>query len=342
MSFSLSTTHYSFFIVFFILCTAAKPQEEDDPLLLFASEDLLEMRLEADLETFLGDRGGDADYHDAQVSYTHEGKEYEAKVDIKVRGRFRRDELICRWPPIRMKVKKKEKSPLLKGQRKIKLVTQCQEQAAVLKEYYLYKTFAMLSPQHFRVRLVKVEYVDTKGVFQTETQYGFFIESEKELGNRLGYEPLDEDIQVRSEEVNRDQMTLIHIFNYMIANRDFDVLVRQNVKVFSTPDDLPIVIPYDFDWAGIVNASYTLTRSAKAHPYKKRQRFKKLCRTDAEFQAAIAQFQKIREPLFEMYKNSPYLDKKSVKETLKYFKLFYRNIGNDKTVQEVFIASCNR
>ena len=52
------------------------------------------------------------------------------------------------------------------------------------------------------------------------------------------------------------------IFNYMIGNTDWSVPNQHNCKVLSDPNsarqNLGLIVPYDFDYCGIVNAPYAI------------------------------------------------------------------------------------
>ena len=292
---------------------------------------------------FLNDRGGSPSYHDATLTYKDsDGKEQTTKIEIKARGRYRRDQLICHYPPIRMKFPKKyDHPPLFKGQHKLKLVTHCQDEQYVLREYYLYKAYNLLTERSFLVRLVKINYIDSEGVAPSEFRYAFFIEDEKNMAKRNKGTPLDEAISFSNNDVDRETLTLTHVFNYMIANKDFDLRVRQNLKVITNGNNQPIVVPYDFDWAGMVDASYTKLTSSRKPVYFERRVFQALCRTEEEFRAAFTKFQSVKDQLFAMYKNSRYLNSTVIKESLKYYKNFYRTIGKSQKVEEIFVDSCN-
>ena len=158
------------------------------------------------------------------IPMTMAGKTLQSDAEIRVRGRFRRDKFVCNFPPVHVKFPKKSTpAPLFEGQRKIKLVTHCQSDQYILKEYYLYKVYNMLTDQSFKVRLAKIEWVDTSGKFDEGIRFAFFIESEDHMAERNDSEPLPEDIIVNADEVDRNGLTRVHVFQYMIANKDFQV-----------------------------------------------------------------------------------------------------------------------
>jgi len=307
---------------------------------LFESDEVLEMTLTADFVAFLGDRGMKAKSQKATLTYTDlAGNSATAELKIKVRGHYRRDPMICYFPPLRLNFDKDDDLPApFTGQDKLKVVTHCQEEEFIFREYYIYKAFNMLTDQSFKVRLAKITYVDVNDARPEETSYAFIIESEEELAARFGGEPVDDGLTLGANDVERTQLSRVHMFNYMIANRDFDIQVRQNVKVVQPSDGLPLVIPYDFDWSGMVNASYTKLNTQPGPVYLDRRRFKKLCRERTELDMTLTEFLDIRERIWNMYESSPYLTQEQIKESLGYYKIFFRTAYKAKTMKKVFMT----
>ncbi|MEM9986104.1 MAG: hypothetical protein AAF804_13510 [Bacteroidota bacterium] len=330
-------------LIFVLSLSSGQAQQAESVPGLFDSEEVLELTIRADFASFLADRTGTAKAVKAQISYpTLDGSEVDVPLKIKVRGRFRRDPMVCDFPPIRLDFDKDDDlPPPFQNQNKLKVVTHCQYEEYIFREYYLYKVFQLLSEYSFQVRLCRISYVDINQARETETKWAFLIEAEDELAKRFGGEPLDEEVNVTPDDVEREQLTLVHMFNYMAANRDFDVRIRQNVKVISRAEGRPVVVPYDFDWSGMINAEYTKSYTQAGGPvYKDRVRFVRLCRTEEEYEAVLDQFQAIKGDIFELYQTSPYLSKEVVKETLGYYKTFYKTSKKAKTMEEVFLKGC--
>ncbi|MCI4666833.1 MAG: hypothetical protein MRZ79_01640, partial [Bacteroidia bacterium] len=254
---------------------------------LFQDDSPLELTLTADLNAFTQDRSLKAEYYPAELSYTHNGESVNIPMKIKVRGRFRRDSLVCNFPPVRFNFKKGELPSPFEKQDKLKVVTHCQDDETILKEYYIYKAYNLFTPESFLVRLAKITYVDKAGILPSETHFAFLIESEEHMAKRNKAKPVDEKKRVYKEDVNRLKLGRVYMFNYMISNYDFEVAVRQNMKIMARKTGLPIVVPYDFDWAGIVGAQYTLEGNERKHPYFLRRKFKRFCMSEEEWTGII-------------------------------------------------------
>ncbi|WNJ20966.1 hypothetical protein [Pontibacter sp. G13] len=312
---------------------------------LFQTEELIQLTIKADLSAIQADRGATAEYHGAQLLYGDGTGDFDKiKIKLRVRGRYRRDELVCQFPPLKMKISKKHvvKDGPFAHQRKLKIVTHCQDEQYVLREYYLYKVYNMVADQSFQVRLAQITWKDTSGKYPDETRFAFFIEDKEMMAERMSESLVSEDVNLANDDVNRDLLTKVHLFNFMIANKDFNVKVRQNVEVITQHNDLPVVVPYDFDWSGMVDASYTKMTYNSKPSYYDRMVFQPLCRNEGEFLSAVAEFREIYPHIRELYRESPYLSKESVKESLKYYKHFFKVVQNPKKVQSLLVDSCNQ
>ena len=56
-------------------------------------------------------------------------------------------------------------------------------------------------------------------------------------------------------------MTTVALFEYMIGNTDWAVTVSHNTRLMLSKDDTlskPYVVPYDFDYSGLVNTYYSI------------------------------------------------------------------------------------
>jgi hypothetical protein len=309
---------------------------------LFDRADLFECTIKSDFVGFLADRGGKSKGKPAVISYRMpNGNPMDLPMEIEVRGHYRRDPLICNFPPVKLDFDKDMTLPApFMGQNKIKLVTHCAEDQYIFREYYLYLVYQMLTARSFRVRLARVTYQDINDARPIETRYAFLIESEEEMSARLGGQPFDEDIPITAADVDQEQLAMVHLFNYMVANKDFNVQVRQNLKIVDPKRGTPWVIPYDFDWSGMVNAPYTKASTNGNPVYEDRQRFQPLCLSVEQYEALIARFQDIKKDVFDLYANSPYLTDEVIAESLGYYKQFYRNIKQGNIIDKVFREGC--
>ena len=84
------------------------------------------------------------------------------KIKIRARGNHRRE--TCYYVPLKLKLKKPSiKGTLFEGNKKLKLVLPClsgiTSNDLVIKEYLAYKLYEIISPFHFKTRLVNIDFL---------------------------------------------------------------------------------------------------------------------------------------------------------------------------------------
>ncbi len=314
---------------------------------LFQSEEIIHLTLTCEWQNVLDDRGHDPNYHKAILGYTDEtGRDWDIEVKVKARGNYRKDPFMCDFPPLRINFDKDMTEPRhFTGINKLKMVTHCQTDEYILREYYIYRMYQLFTDYSLRVRLVKIDYVDAEGISPTETHYSFFIEDADDMAERFGAVEIDDDILVEAEDVTAEDLLRIHMFQYMIANMDFVVADRQNVKIITNPErgGRPLVVPYDFDWSGLVDASYTrMTLGENVSSYERRQKYKKLCLPASLYESMMEEFLDKKDAIWSLYENSELLSEESVDYTLDNLKSFFKTIKKSKSIDKVFLADCNQ
>ena len=163
---------------------------------IFAEGDPISLTLIYDVKNFLRNKYKD-EYVEARLIYHfNDTIDIEKNIRIKARGKNRKE--TCAFPPIWINIKNADiRNWQLEDSKKIKMVTHCANSPAnldyVLKEYLVYKMYNLLNPYSFRVRLVKVKYVDTGRKNKEYDTWGFFIEPEDLLAERMELFPLEMD-----------------------------------------------------------------------------------------------------------------------------------------------------
>jgi len=159
---------------------------------LSTEEDLVTLEIKGDLTHLFVDRHGDDHYHPAELKVVGKDSTHQFDLEISRRGVTRKK--ICDFPPIKLKFPKKNLTAQgLSKFNNYKLVTHCMEgeDNLVLKEYLIYKLFNQLSDKSFQVKLAKIRYIDESGEVPDDEHYGFLIEGNKELADRLAGKLID-------------------------------------------------------------------------------------------------------------------------------------------------------
>lgn len=340
--------------IFILTILKAFPQEEAESqnininrtitTPLFESEELLEISLKFDITTLKRKRS-ETDYLDAVISYVSDyGDTVFRNIKVRARGNFRRN--YCDFPPVHLNFKVKDTiSGNFSGIDKIKLVPYCKPayEDYLLREYLVYKLYNILTDYSLRVRLLRITFINTA---RTEakplTQFGFVIEPIPVFEKRTGSTEVKTKMAQRL--VRQEMMDRVAIFNYMIGNTDWSVPAMHNVIVFSQPhtgpNDLGTIVPYDFDFSGIVNAGY-------AHPFESlpiksvRERlYLGLCRSEESFKKSLEEFLRKKEDFYNLINSFPYLRANSKKDMIMYLKSFYDDFDKRNTIIYNLVNNC--
>ena len=311
-----------------------------DSAQFFRDETPFEMTLTSDLKNLLSKRMQKA-YRPATVTLRFaDSTVIKEDIQIQTRGKFRLE--TCFMPPIMLNFRLGN-SPRLRPLRKLKLVCGCatsnDDEQLIIKEYLAYKMYNMLTEKSFRVRLVRIKYEDTKGKIKPYTQFGFLLEDVDELAARNKCVEV-EGGQWLTESTDRDQMTLVAIFEYMIGNTDWSVPHYHNVKLMrpvSSPNAAPYVVPYDFNNAGVVNAPYALPQEILGIESVRERLYRGFPRTMEELEKVIEIFLKKKTDVWALVNNCAWLNNKYKKEVLGYMESFYKVIESKSLVKYTFI-----
>lgn len=221
----------------------------------------LEISLKFDVDLFLENRNN-GEYQKGQIEYeTLEGEMMAYDIKVRTRGKFRRR--VCDFPPIKLKFPKKVL--LAQGYAEfntLKLVTHCldgkeESYDNVYREYLAYKMYNELTEKSFQVQLVKITYHDVSGKHGKKKRFGFIIENTDEMASRLNGSICD-CLNVDPETVVAKDENLMALYQYMIGNADWSTKLNRNLKLVNTANQEIIPVPYDFDFAGFVDAAYAI------------------------------------------------------------------------------------
>jgi len=310
---------------------------------LFESDSLIELSITTDLKNLVRDIGDKNKYHKARLSYHLGDSIVSMTVDLKTRGNFRKDRSICAFPPIRIKFNKSQSSySLFHDQKKLKMVTHCQNRNSryeqmIIQEYLIYKAYNLFTPESFRVRLAKITYKDSKGQMDPLIKHAFFIEDFEKMAERNG-KIARYDSKVHQDQTLINKVTKLAIFQYLVGNTDWGVPTLHNIKLISkTPNSRPTPVPYDFDWASLVNAPYAVPNPKLDIKSIHDRLYRGYKRSAKDLEYIFREFRMKKDFLYELYTNCEYLSDKEKERVLNYFDDFYKIIENPKRIKSEFI-----
>ncbi len=275
-------------------------------------------------------------------------------VELSTRGITRRMPQICSFPPLRVEFTQKPgKDSLFRGQKRLKLVTHCQNgeryQQGVLLEYAAYRLYGAMTPESFKVRLVKVDYTGEDGQLIT-TRYGFFIEDIDRLAQRNGHERLRGTNRISASQLDPEAAARFAIFQYMISNLDWAMTASpvgmdccHNSRLVGAKGVTTglTTVPYDFDYSGLVDAPYALPPDA-IHVANVRVRlYRGFCAHNEQAQAFAASLLARRASLMTIVDQTPELSSASRERVDRYLGEFFDQISSPAKVDEM-LKTCLR
>lgn len=313
-----------------IVCTAYSQQP------LFSSDSMLIIKVEGDLHACINDRGDEREYHPITVTHYEGEDSVVLPMKAKVRGNFRRKKSTCQFPPLRFKM---EDSVVLgtvfEGQSKIKLVTHCRGknqafEQKLFQEYLAYRTYNLLTDQSFRVRLIEITYVNTGRKPYVQVHHGFLIEDDDDMAARLGGTKM-ETSNVHPMSADGVSANRLALFEYMIGNTDWSIPAAHNMElIMMEPGTAPIVVPYDFDWSGIVGAPYAEPNPLLGISSVKERVYRGFCRPESTWEPVWETFERNKDAVIQLYLDFPYLTKQEKNASIKYIEGFYNIIEDPR------------
>jgi len=261
-------------------------------------------------------------------------------VVLELRGHMRKEH--CNIPPVRINFKSDKKSPMA-PLGTLKLVNQCvsssTDEQYLLKEFLVYKIYNMISDLSYRVRLLKLTLADSNGKKRPTDEYAFLVEDIKDLAKRNDCKQL-KTIKLNELQTDRKQMTTVAIFEYMIGNTDWGVAANHNTRlILSTTDSgaRPYVIPYDFDYSGLVNTNYAVPDESLGIQNVRERLYRGFPRSIQEINEALEVFKNKKEAIYALINGYPRLTEPSKKDMIQYLDDFYKVITDPRSVKNTFI-----
>lgn len=332
----LSISAFLIHLLLLLLPLIAMSQTEVDKKSVFeylTKAEATKIALETDLTTILENRKKDV-YYPATLT-TDDGKTF--KVEVKMRGKYRRK--MADIPPLKIKFKKKDLTTAgLDTLNEIKLTLPAYDsdlgEQLLLKEYVAYRMFEHLTSASVRARLVRLTINDTH-VEKSRKMYAIMIEDEEETAVRLKGEEV-EQYGISPDSLIMNQAALVSVFQYMIGNTDWDISMVRNVRLIKSPESGKIlVIPFDFDFAGMVAAPYA-SPSSESGLKTVRDRFMMANGIKTEhLKRALKIVQSAKNDLYKI-SSSKYIPRATSDEITSYLETFFQQIESSDEVPKLY------
>lgn len=291
--------------------------------------ELLKIDLTTDLQLLRNQRNTN-DYQPATLTFSSGKKQRESwEIKIRSRGKYRRK--VCQFPPLKLNFPKDTlKARGLTGDDEYKLVTHCLIGATgkeyLLREYLVYKLYAQLSPFHFRVQLCKVRYHDPQSG-EKIMAWAILMEDENALAKRFDAKICEDCYAVKPEQFQEGNPEQVFLFQYFIGNTDLSLTLLRNLLMLKPKSGSPpIIVPFDFDFSGMVNASYARPNADYGQANIRERIFIQSDIRDTSLQPAIELFKSKRKALETTILHFKYLSAESKNDMIAYLASFYDSL----------------
>lgn len=310
---------------------------------LFDEDGIYDITLKFDITEYRKNKD-DKEYLDAHISYLSNGGIITKKIKLRSRGEFRRK--FCDMPPIMLNFDLDDSTKdEFHSINKMKLVTVCPEgdKEYLLKEFLAYKLYSILTPESYRVRLLRVNYVNTAKQDKEITDFAFVIEPVELLSRRI------ESVEIKTtnlsqKNVKPEMMDRVAIFNYMIGNTDWSVPIAHNIQLFaqynSERPDLAAIIPFDFDFSGLVNTHYAAPFQTLNISSVRERLYLGMCRNKETYIRALTEFSDHKDDFYRVIREFPWLDERSKEDMIFYLEGFFEALKKPEALARTLLREC--
>jgi len=288
--------------------------------------------LETNLDSIITHRNRNT-YQKGFFTYSsYQGKIYRQAIKLRPRGKFRRR--ICDFPMIKIDFPKTDlKKQGYSKYDDYKLVTHCMNNVnasyeSIAREYLAYKLYNILSPNSYKVQFLYITYIDTKRVVPDFQHFGFIIEDTAELSARMGGKARKEMAGLTPDSLHLEQHDFVALFQYLIGNTDWTAHpIPRNVKVIKSKEATKYsVVPFDFDFAGLVAAPYAVPSNSLNQRSIRHRIFQGLSKDKEGLEVTIAHFLSKKRKILRYIRRFTLLSKESRKDILNFIKPFFEEI----------------
>lgn len=333
----------TFAVAAFAVQRPAAAEHAAPPSALFAELDPISIELVMEDKALC--RGQKADCGETPATIVHstsDGTRQSIEVSVRARGKWRNSNGHCSVPPLFVTFNGATAGTLFDGQSMLPLTTHCRTSPAsyeqyVLKEYLAYRIYNVLTDDSLRVRLARVTYRDPARNRAVE-RYAFFTEHFDSLAARR------EATILRSEEfdaqaANQRSLATYALFQYLIGNTDWSIVAGHNALRLGT-DTSQLVVPFDFDFSGLVDASYAGPPPELPIDRVTERLFRGFCAPGFDWAALFAYFQERRGAIEELVATQTGLDGKQRATALAFVASFYKVLESPPRRQRDIIDAC--
>jgi hypothetical protein len=316
---------------------------------LFQTDTTLAVTLHAPWTDILKDTGNRSRHPATLEVLDPDGNSQRIEGTVETRGITRLR--ICRFPPLRIRFASgAANGTVFAGQRSLKLVTHCQN-ARRYEQYYVlellaYRIYNQVSDDSFRVRPLSISYQDRRGP-PDGPRFAFLIEHVNEVARRSAASRVRR-AELAPQEFDAAALTRLALFQYLIGNTDFEVLSGpqpndccHNVRVLDAGRGL-IALPYDFDSAGMVDASYAAPHERLPIREVRQRLYRGFCAHNDQLEPVRQEFLRHEPAIRALIEGEERLTSRNRTSTLRYIDEFYATLNSPLRFRAEVSGKCRR
>lgn len=319
---------------------AAMPGRAAPPTPLFASDQPIKITIQAPLGTLMRNRA----FTGEVAGSVTDPSGVKLPASFALRGITRRTAETCEFAPLRVNFTGQPAAgSLFASQNRLKLVTHCRNasgfQQNVLLEYAAYRMYNLLTPFSMRARLATIDYVDENGR-PIISRVGFFLEQASDIARRNNLREVVAGERIPVAWLNPVDAARYSLFQDMIANHDWSMRAGppgdeccHNARLMGVGAPGQVIpVPYDFDFSGLVNASYATAPDELGISTVRQRQYRGYCLHNGPALAAARQLRAKRSEMLAVLAQTPGLDSRTIQSATAYLERFFTDIATDDAV----------
>ena len=319
---------------------------------LFSSNEVLDVTLRGPFSTIMRKRSREKDLP-ATLTYDDAARgSVTVEIGIQARGRFRRQQEVCRWAPLRLNFRKSSlENTVFAGSDKMKLVTHCRNESerhtqALLAEHLAYRILNLVTDASFRVRLLRITYIDTDKKDRERVELGFLIEHKDQVARRIGL-AVNEAPKIAIDALDARHTNLGSVYQYLIGNTDFspiraapDEACCHNYVLFGTEEGRILSIPYDFDMSGLVDAPHAFPNPRFKLRNVKERLYRGRCPNNEHVDTSVRTFLEKKEAIYGLLDENEHFEPGKRENTLRFIDAFFATIEDPEEFRKKLVDRC--
>lgn len=319
--------------------SAASAAPSSAPTPLFASDAPLHVTIQGPISTIASNHAEVA----RPATMTVDGVTY--PITLSPRGIFRKAN--CDFPPLRVELTQKAPpGSLFQHQHRLKLTAFCKKsegfQQKILLEYAAYRLYNLMTPLSFRARLANIDYVD-EGGRPYISRVGFFVEDVDDVAKRNGLTVAKMPSLIPVETIDPVSGARFALFEDMISNYDWSMRAApkgqtccHNARLLTTgvPGSQLIVVPYDFDFSGLVDAPYADPPEGFPINSVRQRTYRGYCAHSSQASAIATQLLPRRAEFTGVFATIPGLDPREQAKAASFIDGFFNDLGGGKVLNK--------